>query len=464
MRIVLLLVSSILIAAASRSNDRVLRDLAKEEQQRFLPGIKLGMSRLDKWGSFHSFSSLTQSFLDELLHEVVTHDFARARALASRLVSSNSPNRSSSDHRHLAEEEEVEHDLAQTPVSFTNGGVYYSSITLGSPPKDFSLVMDTGSDLTWVRCDPCSPDCSSTFDRLASNTYKALTCADDLRLPVLLRLWRRLFHSGRSLRDTLKMAGAASDELEEFPGFVFGCGSLLKGLISGEVGILALSPGSLSFPSQIGEKYGNKFSYCLLRQTAQNSLKKSPMVFGEAAVELKEPGSGKPQELQYTPIGESSIYYTVRLDGISVGNQRLDLSPSTFLNGQDKPTIFDSGTTLTMLPSGVCDSIKQSLASMVSGAEFVAIKGLDACFRVPPSSGQGLPDITFHFNGGADFVTRPSNYVIDLGSLQCLIFVPTNEVSIFGNLQQQDFFVLHDMDNRRIGFKETDCGAHSLRA
>ncbi|EFJ15813.1 hypothetical protein SELMODRAFT_13348, partial [Selaginella moellendorffii] len=332
-------------------------------------------------------------------------------------------------------------------------GVYYSTITLGSPPKDFSLVMDTGSDLTWVRCDPCSPDCSSTFDRLASNTYKALTCADDYSYGY----GDGSFTQGDLSVDTLKMAGAASDELEEFPGFVFGCGSLLKGLISGEVGILALSPGSLSFPSQIGEKYGNKFSYCLLRQTAQNSLKKSPMVFGEAAVELKEPGSGKLQELQYTPIGESSIYYTVRLDGISVGNQRLDLSPSAFLNGQDKPTIFDSGTTLTMLPPGVCDSIKQSLASMVSGAEFVAIKGLDACFRVPPSSGQGLPDITFHFNGGADFVTRPSNYVIDLGSLQCLIFVPTNEVSIFGNLQQQDFFVLHDMDNRRIGFKETDC-------
>ena len=42
--------------------------------------------------------------------------------------------------------------------------LYYTKVKLGSPPKEFNVQIDTGSDILWVTCNSCS-DCpqSSTL-------------------------------------------------------------------------------------------------------------------------------------------------------------------------------------------------------------------------------------------------------------------------------------------------------------
>lgn len=34
--------------------------------------------------------------------------------------------------------------------------LYFTKIKLGSPPKEYHVQVDTGSDILWVNCAPCS--------------------------------------------------------------------------------------------------------------------------------------------------------------------------------------------------------------------------------------------------------------------------------------------------------------------
>ncbi|KAI3917700.1 hypothetical protein MKW98_021462 [Papaver atlanticum] len=40
--------------------------------------------------------------------------------------------------------------------------LYYTKLAIGSPPKDYLLEVDTGSDVSLVNCAQCSP-CSPTY-------------------------------------------------------------------------------------------------------------------------------------------------------------------------------------------------------------------------------------------------------------------------------------------------------------
>ena len=49
--------------------------------------------------------------------------------------------------------------------------LYYTQISLGTPPRQYNVFVDTGSDLTWVNCAPCT-NCPvrSTIDGVRSET------------------------------------------------------------------------------------------------------------------------------------------------------------------------------------------------------------------------------------------------------------------------------------------------------
>ncbi|CAI0557117.1 unnamed protein product [Linum tenue] len=58
-------------------------------------------------------------------------------------------------------------------------GIYFTKVKLGTPPKEFNLQIDTGSELTWVSSKSC-PSCprSSRFGVAASSTSKVIPCSD----------------------------------------------------------------------------------------------------------------------------------------------------------------------------------------------------------------------------------------------------------------------------------------------
>ncbi|KAK7291424.1 hypothetical protein RIF29_06557 [Crotalaria pallida] len=65
-------------------------------------------------------------------------------------------------------------------------GIYYTTLILGSPPREFRVQIDTGSDITWISCVSCSgcpvtsvlPVQLSYFDPGTSSTSSLISCSD----------------------------------------------------------------------------------------------------------------------------------------------------------------------------------------------------------------------------------------------------------------------------------------------
>lgn len=57
---------------------------------------------------------------------------------------------------------------------------YLVNMGLGTPKETLQLVMDTGSELTWTQCQPCSGSCydqaDPIFNSSASSTYSNIPC------------------------------------------------------------------------------------------------------------------------------------------------------------------------------------------------------------------------------------------------------------------------------------------------
>lgn len=70
----------------------------------------------------------------------------------------------------------------QSPVKAGNGE-YLMTLTLGSPPQSFDVIVDTGSDLNWVQCLPCRvcyQQPGPKFDPSKSRSFRKAACTDNL--------------------------------------------------------------------------------------------------------------------------------------------------------------------------------------------------------------------------------------------------------------------------------------------
>lgn len=70
----------------------------------------------------------------------------------------------------------------QSPVR-AGAGEYLMTLTLGTPPQQFSVIVDTGSDLNWVQCMPCQvcyQQPGPKFDPSKSSTFHKATCTANL--------------------------------------------------------------------------------------------------------------------------------------------------------------------------------------------------------------------------------------------------------------------------------------------
>ncbi|XP_010091139.2 aspartyl protease family protein At5g10770, partial [Morus notabilis] len=63
-------------------------------------------------------------------------------------------------------------------------GNYIVTVGLGTPKKQLSLVLDTGSALSWTQCEPCVRYCYAQkepiFKPLESTSYANVSCASEL--------------------------------------------------------------------------------------------------------------------------------------------------------------------------------------------------------------------------------------------------------------------------------------------
>ncbi|CAL9097574.1 unnamed protein product [Musa acuminata var. zebrina] len=393
-------------------------------------------------------------FPDLPFSAILSHDEARVRSLAARLTKSM-PKPVSSLLRPAAI------SVPLSPGNSIGVGNYITRIDLGTPAKSYVMLVDTGSSLSWLQCSPCNVSChaqvGSVFNPASSATYRAVSCSasecDSLESATLnpsacsrsnvciyqASYGDSSFSVGYLSKDTLSLGSG-----HRVANFVFGCGQDNEGLFGQSAGLIGLARNRLSLLSQLAPSLGYSFSYCL------------PTTGSTGYLSI---GSYEPGQYSYTPMQSSSLddtLYFVRLTSITVGGRGLPVSSSAYTG---TPTVIDSGTVITRLPSDVYDALSSAVAAALRGyPRAPAYSILDTCFKGGLSR-LAVPAVEMAFQGGATLRLAPRNVMIDVdSSTTCLAFAPSGRVAIVGNKQQETYSVVYDVGRLRIGFAAGGCG------
>eukprot|EP01018_Ginkgo_biloba_P006221 Gb_26345 [translate_table: standard] len=350
---------------------------------------------------------------------------------------------------------------------------YIVTVGFGTPVKNFLLEIDTGSDVTWIQCQPCSkPDgcywqADPIFNPKQSSSYKRLGCPSP-QCKILTESTGNISPCstnneciyGIQYGDDSTSQGDFGQETltfasDSFPNFSFGCGHTSKGTFNGTAGILGLGRNPISFPSQTKSKYGGQFSYCL---PDFNSAKASgSLSLGQGSI---------PSSAVFTPLlsnPKAPSYYYLRLTDISVGGERLSVPYDPFQPSADGGgTIIDSGTLITQLTQPAYDALKASFRNKTTHLRSAHPFSLfDTCYNLTGQTQVQVPNITFHFQPNCDVDVNAIGILIPVnydGTYVCLAFAPVEgDLSIIGSFQQQRLRVAYDTRTQRIGFAPQSC-------
>ncbi|CAH2045660.1 unnamed protein product [Thlaspi arvense] len=355
-------------------------------------------------------------------------------------------------------------------------GEFLMELSIGNPPVKYSAIVDTGSDLIWTQCKPCT-ECfdqpTPVFDPKKSSSYSKVGCSSGL-CNALPRSncnedkdsceYLYTYGDYSSTRGNLAKETFTFEEENSVSGIGFGCGIENKGDgFSQGSGLVGLGRGPLSLVSQLKE---TKFSYCLT--SIEDNEASSSLFIGSLASDIiNKTGAMLDGEVTKTISllrnpNQPSFYY-LELQGITVGSKRLDIEKSTFELAEDGTggMIIDSGTTITYLEDSAFRTLAEEFSSRMSlPVDDSRSTGLDLCFTLPDvAKNIAVPKLIFHFKG-ADLELPGENYMVADSStgVLCLAMGSSNGMSIFGNVQQQNFNVLHDLNKDTVSFIPTECG------
>ncbi|KAL8050323.1 hypothetical protein ABFX02_06G075600 [Erythranthe guttata] len=390
--------------------------------------------------------------------------------------------------------------LTQSPaVTTPNKLSFHHNVTLtvtlavGSPPQQVTMVLDTGSELSWLNCKK-TPTTPSSFAPHLSTSYRPIPCSSptcttktrDFTLPVSCDP-NKLCHAILSYADASSVEGNLASDTYRFdnsvtlPGMVFGC--MDSGSSSNPeedaktTGLIGMNRGSLSLVSQMGSR---QFSYCISGTDSSGVL-----LFGEANLPWLKP-------LNYTPMIQIStplpyfdrVAYTVQLEGIRVAGTVLPLPKSIFEPDHTGAgqTMVDSGTQFTFLLGPVYTSLKNEFLRQTKGIlrplgdpNFVFQGAMDLCYRVELTRAvlPQLPSVNLLFRGvemsvaGEKLLYKVPGLTRGSDSVYCFTFGNSDllgvEAYVIGHHHQQNMWVEFDLARSRVGLAEVRCDLASQR-
>ncbi|KAK6790464.1 hypothetical protein RDI58_014264 [Solanum bulbocastanum] len=428
--ILFLFLSSMLFALQVSSTSRHVLNNHK--------GFKVSLKHVDSGGNFTKFERLQRAM-------------ARGKSRLQRLsVVANFATLSSNDVK---------------STIHAGNGEFLMQISIGSPSESYNAIMDTGSDLIWTQCKPCK-ECfdqsTPIFDPSKSSTFEKISCSNKLceALPMSScgdSNCEYMYTYG----DYSSSEGFLASETFTFgkvsiPNVAFGCGNDNEGSgFSQGAGLVGLGRGPLSLVSQL---HMSTFSYCLTSINDDADSHSSTLLMGSMARDDYN-------NIITTPLVKNPTqpsFYYLSLKGISVGDTQLAINKSTFSLKKDGSggIIIDSGTTITYLQESAFTLLKKEFSSQINlPVDDSSSTGLDLCFKLPSNTNNiQVPKLIFHFEG-ADMDLPAENYMIadSRMGIACLAMGSSSGMSIFGNVQQQNMMVIHDLDKETLSFVPTQC-------
>lgn len=381
---------------------------------------------------------------------------------------------------------------ASNKLPFTHNVTLTVSLAVGKPPQNVTMVLDTGSELSWLQCNTTGMD-RPVFNPNSSSSYSSIPCSSptcttrtlDFSIPASCDS-HNLCHAILSYADSTSSEGnLALDTFNvggsEFSGTVFGC--MYSGYSSNieedskTTGVIGMNRGSLSFVSQMGFK---RFSYCISSSDFSGVL-----LLGDANLTMAIP-------LNYTSLVEIStplpyfdrVAYTIQLEGIKVSDKVLPLPKSVFEPDHTGAgqTMVDSGTQFTFLLGQAYSALRNEFVNQTNGTlrvldepNFVFQGAMDLCFRVPKneSSLPALPPVSLVFQGaeitvsGDRLLYRVPGEIRENDAVYCFTFGNSDllaiEAYVIGHHHQQNVWVEFDLEKNRIGFAPLHCDSVGQR-
>ncbi|KAK9808090.1 hypothetical protein WJX73_004596 [Symbiochloris irregularis] len=368
-------------------------------------------------------------------------------------------------------------------TSFRDYGYFYATLRLGTPPREFAVIVDTGSTITYVPCASCGAKCGphhkdAAFDPAASSTAKpvacdsnqcscgrpACGCSQQQECTYQRNYAEQSSSTGILMLDDLEL-GESSVPL------VFGCETSESGEIFNQEadGILGLGNSEISLVNQLA---GNKdiedvFSLCFGSVEGDGAL-----LLGD--VDLDPWGIN----LTHTPLLPSAAhphYYCVGLEGIAVGDRWIDVPPALYQEGYG--SVLDSGTTFTYLPSEVFRIFVAEVTEYALGKGLKEVNGPDAkfkdvCFGGAPTVDKAaeleevFPVMRLKLAGAVDLRLGPLTYLFmhaaEAGAYCLGVFDNGASGTLLGGITFRNTLVQYDRRSGRVGFGAAPCQAIGL--
>ncbi|CAN4128303.1 unnamed protein product [Withania somnifera] len=405
----------------------------------------------------------------QLLRDACHRSFPRASFLMKAFVHSTTP------FNHY-----IQSDIISIP------GEYLMKLSIGTPPRETFAIADTGSDLTWIQCKPCTKCFNQSFpifDPRKSSTYKTVschtnaceivgsaTCVTKNVCAYEINYGDDSYSTGDVAFETFIFASTTSKtkkvENISIPNVIFGCGYNNDGTFNNHTsGVVGLGFSKISIIQQLDRQIKGRFSYCLipvdLSPFSSPPNATSKINFGPKAVV-----SG-PNVLT-TPIIQKNTdpFYYLNLESVSVGEKRLEFKTSQLSSsvaGEEDigNIIIDSGTTLTFLPEEFYNKLESTLVEMINGTRKEdPYHEFGLCYGSKKDV-TDAPKIVFHFTD-ADIELLPMSTFAEVDQdLTCLTIVSAGFIgAIYGNLAQMNFLIGYDLLNHKLSFLPTDCTKH----
>ncbi|XP_060194471.1 protein ASPARTIC PROTEASE IN GUARD CELL 2-like [Lycium barbarum] len=342
-------------------------------------------------------------------------------------------------------------------------GEYFVRIGVGSPVREQYMVIDAGSDIVWVQCQPCT-NCyhqsDPVFDPSLSASFSGVPCSSSL----CDRVDNSGCHAGRCKYEVMYGDGSYTKGTMALETLTFGrtvirdvaigCGHSNRGMFIGAAGLLGLGGGSMSLVGQLGGQTGGAFSYCLVTRGTGST---GSLEFGREVL----PAGAAWVPLIRNPRAPS--FYYIGMSGLGVGGARVAIPEDSFRLTEegDGGVVMDTGTAVTRLPKEAYVAFRDAfIAQTASLPRAPAMSIFDTCYDLNGFVTVRVPTISFFLMGGPILTLPAGNFLIpvDQKGTFCFAFAPSpTRLSIIGNIQQEGIQISIDGANGFVGFGPNIC-------
>ncbi|XP_023547721.1 protein ASPARTIC PROTEASE IN GUARD CELL 2-like [Cucurbita pepo subsp. pepo] len=342
-------------------------------------------------------------------------------------------------------------------------GEFFVRVGVGSPPRSQYMVIDSGSDIVWVQCQPCTQcyqQSDPVFNPADSSSFAGVSCGS----AVCDRLDNTDCHAGRCryevsygdgsyTKGTLALETITMGQVM-IRDVAIGCGHTNQGMFIGAAGLLGLGGGSMSFIGQLGGQTGGAFSYCLVSRDTGST---GTLEFGRGAM----PVGATWISLIRNPRAPS--FYYIGLAGVGVGGVRVPIPEETFQLSEygTNGVVMDTGTAVTRLPTAAYEAFRDAFTAQTNNLPRAGgVSIFDTCFDLNGFESIRVPTVSFYFSDGPVLTLPAKNFLIPVNGAGtfCLAFAPSpSGLSIIGNIQQEGIQISIDGANGFVGFGPNVC-------